>query len=171
MYSNTRKAQQIIKAHLMVIRDDGIIPTTTPVYQKFLIYQTILYLIGLAFLAFLMLNILLSAVAASTWVVWFVNNIVQLLIIGMMLWLYRPRGAAVDQFMQPDAPADGTERGEVLLEELDGFAVNDQGGNMREWEEGMQLPLQPIVVSSKERAKVQDDQQLYSPIATEHDGE
>jgi hypothetical protein len=171
LYMNTRKAQQIIKAHLLVIREGGIAPATTPVYHKFLIYQAILYLIGLAFLAFLILNIFLSAVSADQWVVWLVNNFVQILTIGMMLWLYRPRGTAVDQFMRPDAPAEGAERGEVLLEDLEGFTVDGGGAEMRDWEEGMELPLQPLVVSSKERKNKQGGEQLYAPIATEHDAD
>lgn len=173
MFLNTRKAQRIVKAHLMVIREEGIAPETTPVYQKFLIYQAILYVIGLAFLTFVLLNILMSAVGASQWVVWMVNNIVQLVIIGMMLWLYRPRGAAFDRFMRPDVPGEGEERGEVLLEDLEGFVVSGGGeGNMREWEEGMGLPLQPVVVSSKEKPKKKtEEQELYAPINTEHQDE
>jgi hypothetical protein len=171
LYINTQQAQQILKAHLMVIRNDGIAPTTTPIYQKFVMYQKILYLIGLAFIAFVMFNIILSMVSAPAWAVWFVNNLVQLGIIGMMLWLYRPRGTAVDRFMQPDAPPDGEQRGEVLLEDLNGFALDGEQGGMREWEDGMELPLQPILVSSKEKKKRNEEEPMYGQITTEHEAD
>jgi hypothetical protein len=99
-------------------------------------------------------------------VIWLTNDVVQSVIIGMMLWLDRSRGAAVDRFMVPDIPVDGEERGQVLLEDLEGFALNDNRGEMREWEEGMDLPLQPIVVSSKERQEKIMDEQLYAPMPT-----
>jgi hypothetical protein len=157
IFLNTKRAKQIIKAHLMLIRNDGIAPASTPVYQKFLMYQAILYVIGVPFIAFLVLNIFLSAMDAPAWVVWFVNNIVQFLIIAMILWLYRPRGKTLDRFMQPDVPGEGVARKEILLEDLEEFAMDADQGAMREWEDGMELPLQPIVVSSRERKERADE--------------
>jgi hypothetical protein len=69
--------------------------------------------------------------------------------------------------MQPDVPGGGRERGEVLLEDLDGFAVEDAHGEMREWEDGMELPLQPLVVSSRKRKRRVDQDLAYGVIATE----
>jgi hypothetical protein len=73
--------------------------------------------------------------------------------------------------MEPDAPPEGEERGEVLLEDLAGFTVDREQGGMREWEEGMELPLQPIVVSSKEKKKKKEKGEQYGAIATEHEAD
>jgi hypothetical protein len=77
IWFNTGSAQQHIKAHLLVIQNDGFAPTTTPIYQKHLLYRVFLYVIGLWLGTFLIMNLLLAALNAANWVISLVNNMVQ----------------------------------------------------------------------------------------------
>jgi hypothetical protein len=167
IWQNTLSARRAIRAHLLVIQNDGIEPTSTPIYQKFMLYHIFLYVAGIAFVLFLALNVFLAFVGADAWVVGMVGNIVQFLLIGALMFLFRPRGAEIDRFMVPDSATEGQERGEVALEDLDSFAPDGAGEGMRQWETGMELPLQPVVVSSKEqKRKSVREEQRYDSVAT-----
>jgi hypothetical protein len=149
LHANSETAQNRIKAHLLAIRNDGIVPISTPIYQKFLLYQIFLNIAVMAFLSFLMVNVFLSIIRSDGWIIALTNNVFQFVIIVTLMVLFRPRGRTIDEYMQPDGAMDGQTRGEVALDELTGFEVEDAQEGMREWEEGMDLPLQPLVVSSR----------------------
>jgi hypothetical protein len=113
------------------------------------LYEVSLYVTAAAFMAFLTLNMLLSLMHVQKWVSDLLNNIVQFLIIGGLMLLYRPTGKKIDDFLEPDMEGGEQQRSEIALEELETFEVEDGGQGMQEWEEGMNLPLQPLLVSSR----------------------
>jgi hypothetical protein len=161
LYSNNERAKQSIKAHLLAIRNSGILPASTPVYQKLFLYEVSLYVTTGVFFVLLTLNLFLVLLHAQRWVVGLTNNIVQLMTVIALMLLYRPRGNIIDDFLQPDVEGNGQQRGEIALEELDTFEVEEGGQGMMEWEEGVNLPLQPLVVSSKSQASVGEAQAFY----------
>jgi hypothetical protein len=164
IYVNTGEAQKHIKAHLLVITQGGIDPMTTPVYEKLTMYTIMIWLVGVSFLSFLFLNLLLSVFDAVNWVYVLGGNIVQLGIAVAILWLYRPRGAAMDKYLRDDEEG---ERGEVLLEDLEGFDVTGDRAGMRQWEEGMDLPPEPLLISSRDptRPMIRDSStNPYTPV-------
>jgi hypothetical protein len=148
-HANSESGRNVIKAHLLAIRNDGILPSSTPIYQKFLIYQLFLDAAVWAFLSFFVLNVFLSVMKSEGWIVALANNMIQFAIVGGLMVLFRPRGKFVDEYMQPDVELGEEARGEVALEELSGFEIESAQDGMREWEEGMNLPLHPLVVSSR----------------------
>jgi hypothetical protein len=163
--ANAAEAQNHIKAHLLVIRNSGIVPSTTPIYQKFLLYRVLMWIAGAAIFTFVTLNVFMAMMNSLDWVIALVNNVIQFAIIWILMFLYRPRGTSIDQFMQPDVEEDGRQRDEVLLEDLEGFQVQDAAEGTREWEEGMNLPLQPLVVSSREpRRKQRTEDEAYAAV-------
>jgi hypothetical protein len=140
-----------IKAHLLVIQQQGIAPSSTPIYQKMILYQKFLYCAILAFVMLVLINVLSATVALAFWAARLIDNIMQFLIVIIVMWLYRPRGKNIDQYMERDGMGDEErERGEVLLEDINDFTPTAQQDGMREWEEGMDLPLEPLLVSSRE---------------------
>jgi hypothetical protein len=162
---NTKAAGRYVKAHLLVIRNSGIAPSTTPIFQKYVLYRRFLSVIGFTFLAFLALNLTLAALRAANWVVSVVKMVVQCAIMCILMFLYRPRGAEFDRYFGPDVVGEGMERGKVLLEDLDSFAID--GGpedGMKDWEEGMRLPLQPVVIASRSQ-RAEGSEGPYSAIA------
>jgi hypothetical protein len=149
LHENSASAQNAVKAHLLAIRNDGIVPASTPIYEKFRIYQVFLNLAVIAFLSFLLLNIVLVILHAENWVVALTNNVIQFGVVVSLMVLFRPRGRSIDEYLQPDGELEGAPRAEVAVEDLAGFEVESAPDGMREWEEGMDLPLQPLVVSSR----------------------
>jgi hypothetical protein len=148
LHTNSDTAQNRVKAHLLAIQRDGIMPITTPIYQKLRIFQLFLNVAVVAFVSFLMLNVVLSVLRSQNWIVGIANNVIQFGIIIALMALYRPRRGTIDMYMQPDVDFEGPPRGEVALEELQEFVIEAAPDGMREWEEGMNLPLQPLLVSS-----------------------
>jgi hypothetical protein len=134
--ANAAEAQNHIKAHLLVIRNSGIVPSTTPIYQKFLLYQVVMWISGAAIFTFVTLNVFMAMMNSLDWVIALVNNLIQFAIICVLMFLYRPRGTSIDEFMQPDVEEDGRQRDEVLLEDVEGFRVQDAVEGARDWEEG-----------------------------------
>jgi hypothetical protein len=125
LYSNNESAKQCVKAHLLAIRNIGIVPASTPVYQKLFLYEVSLYVTAAAFMAFLTLNMLMSLMHVEKWVSELLNNTVQLLTIGGLMLLYRPRGKKIDDFLQPDTEGGQQQRSEIALEELETFEVEE----------------------------------------------
>jgi hypothetical protein len=90
--------------------------------------------------------------------------VVQCAIMCILMFLYRPRAAEFDRYFGPDVVGEGRERGEVRLEDVDSFAID--GGpedGMRDWEEGMRLPLQPVVILSRSQ-KAEGSERPHSAI-------
>jgi hypothetical protein len=146
LYANNESAKQFIKAHLLAIKNSGIAPASTPIYQKLFLYEVSLVVTAGVVFVFLTLNLFLVLLHAQNWVIGLTNNSVQLVTVIALMVLYRPRGKAVDDFLQPDVEGEGQERGEIAVEELEAFEIDEGGQGMMEWEEGMNLPLQPQVV-------------------------
>jgi hypothetical protein len=164
IWRSTSAAEKVIKAHLLVIQNDGILPSSTPIYQKLIHYQILLYVVGLSFLLVMLTNVNLSFFGAPNWLGRLVDNLIQFGILATVMYLYRPRGETIDRYMRRD---DGQgEREEVLLDDLEGLAPTERRNGMREWEDGMDLPLEPLLVSSKERTSAfsATEEPDYTPV-------
>jgi hypothetical protein len=147
---HTRRAQLVIKAHLLLIQQQGIMPSTTPIYEKMALYEHFLFYVGVSFLGLLVLNVVLSSVDTAAWIIGVIENIMQLLILGGVMYIYRPRGRRIDPYMRRDGvEAEEAQRDEILLEDLESYDPKVQSSGMREWEDGMALPLEPLVVQSR----------------------
>jgi hypothetical protein len=142
-----------IKAHLLVIQHEGIVPKSTPIYQKMVLYTVFMYCAAIAFMLLVVTNVITASVSMACWTAKLVDNVLQLGIVIVIMYLYRPRGRNIDQYMERDDHGDeARQREEVLLDDVNGFTpVNEQDG-MRQWEEGMDLPLEPLLISSREPA-------------------
>jgi hypothetical protein len=150
IYANTEQAMHQVAAHLLVITNTGIDPTTTPIYTKQRLYQFMLWGLGIAVLVFLFTNILFASLSAVNWVIGLGNNIIQLIILSGVLFIHRPRGKKIDRYMQADEEIEGVGRDEVLLDDLDSFSVTANRTGLKQWDDGTQLPPEPIVVSSRD---------------------
>jgi hypothetical protein len=150
IWRNTEKARRHIKAHLIAISRAGIDFRTTPIFEKLALYNILLWVICAAFLAYFLVNVFLSLADASNWVYVLMANLIQFVILAAVMYLYRPRGSAVDRYLQTDEDGDGKNRQEIALEDIDGFALDERPGEMRPWTEDMDLPLEPVIISSND---------------------
>jgi hypothetical protein len=148
--ANTEDAIHHVRAHLLVITNSGIDPTTTPIYNKQKLYQFMLWGIATAVLVILFVNLLFSLLSAVNWVVGLGNNMIQLVILAFVLFLYRRNDMKIDRYMQTDEEIEGIGRDEVLLEDLDSVSLTNGRTGLKQCNDGMQLPLEPIVVSSRD---------------------
>jgi hypothetical protein len=148
IWRSTRAAQKVIRAHLLVIQHGGILPSSTPIYQKLVHYQIFLYLVALSFLLVFISTANLSFFGAANWVGRMIDHLLQFIILASVCWLYRPRGEEIDKYMQRDN-GDGA-RDEVVLEDLESLEADNRTQGMKEWNSGMNLPLEPVLVSSRD---------------------
>ena len=146
LFDNSYYANKHIVAHLFVIRQTGIDPSTTPIQEKLKMYSNFLYS-EIGILSVLVLsNLILEFVNADNWLFTMFNVAIQFFIMLISMIIFRPRGEVIDHYMKFDDDEDG-ERDEVRLDDLDGFSSNNCGGT--QWHSGMNLPLQPILVGEE----------------------
>jgi hypothetical protein len=144
---NTQDAQMQIKAHMFVIWNDGIDPTSTPIYAK---YERYVLIMGLALGTAVILGIVILILAfagAPHWVELLVIYGVTMAVLAAIAYLYRPRGEAVDRYMEVcDDSIDL--RKAVQLRDLDDFDVDDATGRegTRQWDGKLALPPQPVLI-------------------------
>lgn len=70
------------------------------------------------------------------------DNISSLMFIGIFLFIYRPRGNGLDQYMFEEESSDDGDREEILLEEIKRADFSLQG---RTWTSDSALPKRPNV--------------------------
>ncbi|OHT05406.1 hypothetical protein TRFO_26889 [Tritrichomonas foetus] len=162
LFLNSHYAQKHINAHMYVIKQAGIDPTTTPIYEKTKMYTYFLYVIISVVSTIIIMNICLTWVEADNWLISMTNIIIQFVTLLSTMIIFRPRGIVIDQYMMSDLSDEG-ERDEVRLDDLDGFNPNDKGGAV--WQEGMKLPLQPILVGEEvSRKPMKKSEVAYTSI-------
>jgi hypothetical protein len=150
----TKQARAIVMAHLMVIDQDGIDPSTTPIYQKYILYRVFVVAAIFAFVLLFLVDSAMILLDAPNWIAGLLDDLVQLGLILFAMFLYRPRGSRIDAYMQADVAVEGGSRNEVLLEDLDSFSIDAPREGRREWEDGMGLPLEPVLISSREQKSI-----------------
>jgi hypothetical protein len=99
------------------------------------LYNQLLWVICFALFVFAILSFFLTVLKASSWVGTLCHNTAMLCAFATLQWVYRPRGEALDRQLQADEEAEGQNPTEIALEDLDGFAVNEARGELRQWHE------------------------------------
>jgi hypothetical protein len=75
-----------------------------------------------------------------------------------MMFVFRPRVGPAGRYLRADDDEDHRGgRAEILLEDLDAYAINEGKPGMSEWDGYAALPPQPIVISLDEK-KARDKQ-------------
>ena len=145
--SNIRSAKQRVKAHLLVIRNAGIDPHSTPIYKKWKFFSRFLYIVSANALAFVAITMMFAFLNAPVWISMLAKDVLQLVLVLTFMALYRPRyGRGDDAYLWRDNGTEA-EREAVTLNDLDRYDP-DESGAMRIWEDGDRLPLEPVLVSS-----------------------
>lgn len=171
LFFNTSDAERHINAHLYVIMKNGIKPQTTPIFEKFKMYHYFLYIVMFLFIFIFCSNIVMGFFDTDYWLESLINIICQFSAITSIIYIFRPRGPSIDIFMKSDndvqkknrkdrsnnasdythnvidADEEFADRDEVMLDDLDGFDPRNASG--ADWNEGMELPLQPILVGEE----------------------
>lgn len=100
----------------------------------------------------------------ESWLQSLINIFCQLFALLNPIIIFRPRGKSIDKYMENDynksllndddnngggsgISGDFGDRDEVMLDDLDGFDPRKSQGT--EWQDGMKLPLQPILVGKE----------------------
>lgn len=177
LFENTKEAEINISAHLYVISKSGIDPKTTPIYEKFKMYHLFLYLNLFLFLFIIIVNSILGLFTVDDWLQSMINICLQLFAIINPMIIFRPRGKSIDKYMESDINegllngndnndngfTDQGERDEVMLDDLDGFDPRKAQGT--EWQDGMKLPLQPVLVGQEVSKKpIRNSDVTYTTI-------
>lgn len=139
-----------IRAHLLAITNVGIDARTTPIWQKFLMYQMLQWTIIVFCLILIVRIIIIYFLEDLIWLPVFlsdVQNIVMLILLGINFRLRGPdasNGYAMieDQEMSTYGPT------EVILSDIENMGVNELQMGGTQWQSGMPLPGPPHLVET-----------------------
>jgi hypothetical protein len=151
-----------IIAHLLAIRNAGINPRTTPIFQKHLLYRRF-QLILITGSAELLLEICLAEILQLAFFAREVLDDCMILVMMALLAIVfrlRPAGAVAYGRMSDE---DGIQ--EILLSDLDHIDVGNLEGGM-DWVDGMALPAPPEIVRERQTVQASADLVLASPDGT-----
>lgn len=152
MLRNIGDAARQAKAHLLVIQQSGIDPRTTPVYEKYKLFQHFKYAGAGVFALILGMNLILTVLQDVFWIATLMDNVLQLMIIITLMVLFHPVSApTMNYFRQRNEEHDVETRQEVDMMELEDFDPTNDVPNMRTWDSETTLPLEPVVVSNAAR--------------------
>lgn len=139
-----------IRAHLLAITNVGIDARTTPIWQKFLMYQMLQWTIIVFCLILIVRIIIIYFLEDLIWLPVFlsdVQNLVMLILLGINFRLRGPdasNGYAMieDQDMSTYGPT------EVILSDIENMGVNELQMGGTQWQSGMPLPGPPHLVET-----------------------
>lgn len=143
LLSVMRSVDRIIRAHMLVISRASINPKTTPVYIKHVAYMVFIQMLVAYFSLWIALLSLELASVLRFWLQetleWSLNS----LILAASLYLFRVRFYNVNGYTALEQSAD-----QVALDEIPKSAslYDQENGDLVDWEAGMLLPAEPIVV-------------------------
>lgn len=139
-----------IRAHLLAITNVGIDARTTPIWQKFLMYQMLQWTIIVFCLILIVRIIVVYFLSDLIWLPVFlgdVQNLVMLILLGINFRLRGPaasNGYAMieDQDMSSYGPT------EVIMSDIENMGINEMQMGGKQWESGMPLPGPPHLVET-----------------------
>ena len=162
LYFSTQKAYRLIKAHLLVIQQEGINPKTTPIYTKRIIIASLIELPMLSLILYNLIIIITNLLNLDQWIIDIINFIIQFCIIIFVMSIYRPHGKDFDKYINVDDEDVGN-REQISLKDINDLDINDQSGN--EWNSNIELPLQPILISNElSKTKLTTNHDNYTRI-------
>jgi len=142
-----RDALLHIIAHLYVIFDAGIDPTSTPVWEKFQIYQNLSFIIFSYFSVITLADLIITIAESPIWILEFIRDCcnVGLLMASMYLFRIRPALARGYQTIGEEGEPARFTREQVESREMD----EEQFRIKKQWDSSTVLPPQPIIIDSE----------------------
>ena len=141
-------AHMLIFAHLLSISNAGYDAKTTPIYKKYVLYQSFQF----AFLGALVLLLIYLIVAIFVEVPFYIQetieDIIEILFLGVLAFLFQLRGTNRTNYtLMPEEPSEQTTADEYSLADIETVSrhsdIFTRGGKV--WTEEMPLPSAPVV--------------------------
>lgn len=133
-----------IQAHMLVIQNEGIDAASTPIYLKHRMYFFLHKIIVLGCCLVLICMLISSVVDAPEWISTSLQCLSELIIMTAFGCVFRLRDTdSAGYSMVGEANMDSSI--EIALDDARYFSLEKEG---KQWQEGMDLPKQPTVVST-----------------------
>ena len=144
LVQSINQASLHIMAHLLVIQNEGIDAESTPVYLKHRMYAFLQKTIILGCILALVCMVITSVTEAPLWASATLQYISEIIILTAFGCIFRLRATdSAGYSMVGDSNL--TSSIEVALDDIKEFNLGKEG---KQWQEGMELPAQPTIVST-----------------------
>lgn len=140
-YAN--RATKEVKAHLVVIQEQGINPESTPIYHKFAMFQTLIMTVCCYFGLYFTRSIVTAIWFLPEWIPELTYQVFLSVFPCIVGWCFRmKKDTTRGYFMIP-----GSETGVRVfsVDDIDSMELQLNTDTQTEWQEGMELPSQPVI--------------------------
>ena len=140
------KTRLIITAHMLVIQNAGINPKTTPLAKKLLMYEQYTYAF-LGWIILVLVRLIVGQFAGDVlWLSAFFEQLTTILTLVAFGFIFRIRNKDNDGY----TAIGGGDGEEFVLSDIESARQNltEMEGTGQQWEPGMSLPAQPVIVPS-----------------------
>lgn len=167
IYVSDQETMLTVYAHLYVIAEQDIDPTTTPIYKKLSLFKTLSFGILIYFTFLFIGSLIIDMFSTPFWLAELIQDLFELYLLAFAGYTFRPRKEYSKGYTTIE---EGTEELAEFtkedIQEIEADKTNKLHGT-KVWEEGMVLPRQPLVVKKKENKRNdQNDDNLQQPINT-----
>jgi hypothetical protein len=158
---SSNDATMHIVAHLLAIRNAGINPQTTPIFQKHKMYRRFQFVVLIGSVGMLMYAFVTMLFNLDFFPLEVLGDSLIAIVMTLLAIVFRLRATAAVSYGRI---GDGGMQ-EILLSDLTGVDVRQLGGG-RDWVDGMDLPAQPEIIREAHAPEVATDVVLASPDGT-----
>jgi hypothetical protein len=147
MTTSINTASLHVLAHLLVIQNEGIIPESTPIYLKHQMYQQFQYIVVIGCIMVVVKTSVEATVNTPEWVNNALDQITEMILLTCLGIIFRLRGSDEAGYTVVGSK-DRAAPIEVALDDLDTFKLGENKHEGKQWEVGMELSPQPVIVST-----------------------
>ena len=146
IFRSQGKTRLIMTAHMLVIQNAGIDPTTTPLQKKFKMYEQYTYAF-LGWIVLVLIRLIVGQFASDVlWLSAFLEQLTTILTLVAFGFIFRIRNKDNDGY----TAIGGGDGEEFVLSDIETArqSLTEMQGHGQQWQPGMALPAQPVLVSS-----------------------
>ena len=147
MTTSINTASLHILAHLLVIQNEGIDAESTPIYLKHRMYQHFQYIVVIGCIIIVIKTSVEATAETPEWLNTFIDQLTEMILLSCIGIIFRLRGSDEAGYTAV-GNKDRAAPVEVAMDDLDAFRIDDEKHEGKQWEEGMELPAQPVIVST-----------------------
>lgn len=140
-YAN--RATKEVKAHLVVIQEQGINPESTPIYRKFALFQTLIMTVCCYFGLYFTRSAVMSIWFLPEWIPELTYLVFLSGLTCIVGWCFRMKKNTTRGYFM--VAGSENEIRVFSVNDIDSMQLQSNADTQTDWQEGMELPSQPVI--------------------------
>lgn len=148
MFIGVRDANEIVKAHMIVISESGIDPNTTPIAKKFSLFRSVSVASSIFFILVIIRSVILVILPIEKWILQLIYDILYTTLLYAAAWIFRLKKETASGYIEIEGINESQEETrEFTVDEIENR--RDLTFEGEQWDGSAPLPPQPFVIRRK----------------------